>query len=589
MGPVILWASTLPQVWNVLYGMLTGDMFVDEGLITPYQLQLAVNKQVELGGNDPIAKVMVDLGLITDKDRVRCTGKVWDIPFADLTERVPTQQALELMTPQFAKRFKVLPLAIEDGHVDVAMGNPLDVFVIDELRMNTGLDIRPFIAVEEEINQALAEYYASDVSVTHELDGVMKDFDAGVDLTSIKEVDDEQLDEPDDAPVIRLANLIVSQAVGDKASDIHIEPRKNDVVVRFRIDGIMVEVMRLPRKVSNALTSRFKIIANMDIAEKRAPQDNRISATINGKDYDFRVSTLPVVYGEKIVMRVLDKGGINVGLTKLGFLPHNLRGLEDMATRSYGIVLVTGPTGSGKSTTLYSLLNQSNDGLKNVITIEDPVEYELDGINQCAVNNRAGMTFAAGLRAMLRQDPDVIMVGEMRDEETATIAMEAAMTGHLVFSTLHTNDAPSAPGRLVDMGVEPFLISSSIIGILAQRLIRVLCPNCKEQYTATRESLLRYGFPVPEELGAETHGEITLFKARGCDKCKSTGYKGRSGVHELLTMNDEIRDAILRGAAAHELRRLAIENGMRTLQQDAMAKIINGVTSVDEVIRVIYS
>lgn len=570
-------------------GMLTGDMFVDEGLITPYQLQLAVNKQVELGGNDPIAKVMVDLGLITDKDRVRCTGKVWDIPFADLTERGPSQEALQLLTPQFAKRFKVLPLAIESGHLDVAMGNPLDVFVIDELRMNTGLEIHPFIAVEEEINQGLAEYYASDVSVTHELDGVMKDFDAGIDLTAVKSDDDESADEPDDAPIIRLANLIVSQAVADKASDIHIEPRKNEVAIRFRIDGIMVDVMKLPRKVSNALSSRFKIIANMDIAEKRAPQDNRISATVNGKDYDFRVSTLPVVYGEKIVMRVLDKGGINVGLAKLGFLPHNLKGLEDMATRSYGIVLVTGPTGSGKSTTLYSLLNQSNDGLKNIITIEDPVEYELDGINQCAVNNRAGMTFAAGLRSMLRQDPDVIMVGEMRDEETATIAMEAAMTGHLVFSTLHTNDAPSAPGRLIDMGVEPFLISSSIIGILAQRLIRCLCPNCKEQYTATRESLLRYGFPVPEELGADTHGELTLFRAKGCDKCKNTGYKGRSGVHELLTMNDDMRNLILNNGAAHELRKLAIENGMRTLHQDAMAKILTGVTSVDEVIRVIYS
>jgi type IV pilus assembly protein PilB len=251
--------------------------------------------------------------------------------------------------------------------------------------------------------------------------------------------------------------------------------------------------------------------------------------------------------------------------------------------------LVTGPTGSGKSTTLYSLLNSSNDGLKNIITIEDPVEYELDSINQCAVNKKAGMTFAAGLRSMLRQDPDVIMVGEMRDEETATIAMEAAMTGHLVFSTLHTNDAPSAPGRLVDMGVEPFLISSSIVGILAQRLIRVICPHCKEQVNATRESLLRYGMPVPEEIGADTHGELTLFKGRGCEKCKGTGYKGRSGVHELLVMNDAMRDAILRGAAAHELRQMAIDNGMKTLQQDAVAKILMGVTDLDEVIRVIYS
>lgn len=568
--------------------MLTGDVFVEEGLITPYQLQLAVNKQVEMGGTEPIAKVMVDLGLISEKDKVRATGRVWDIPFADLAETGPTQEALQVLTPQFAKRFRVLPLKIEEGILHVAMSNPLDVFVIDELSMNSGLDIQPYIAVEEEIAAAFTEYYASDTSVTHELSGMMKEIDDDSGFGQVV-TEEDAMDDHDDAPVIRLANLIVNQAVSDKASDIHIEPRKEEIVVRYRIDGIMHEIMRLPRKISNALTSRFKIIANMDIAEKRAPQDNRISAVINGKPYDFRVSTLPVVYGEKIVMRVLDKGGINVGLSKLGFLEHNYKMMEDFASRSYGIVLVTGPTGSGKSTTLYSLINQTNDGKKNIITIEDPVEYELDAINQCSVNNKAGMTFAAGLRSMLRQDPDVIMVGEMRDEETATIAMEAAMTGHLVFSTLHTNDAPSAPGRLIDMGVEPFLISSSIVGILAQRLIRVLCPSCKEEYTATRESLVRAGLPLPAELGADTHGEITLFKGRGCEKCKGSGYKGRSGVHEVLNMNDAIRDALIKGAPSHEVRKLAIEGGMKTLQEDAVAKILMGVTDLDEVVRVIYS
>lgn len=571
--------------------MLTGDVFVEEGLITPYQLQLAVNKQVETGGNDPIAKVMVDMGLITERDKVRCTGKVWDIPFADLTQVSASTEALEQVTPQFAKRFKVLPLQVDDQKLVVAMANPLDVFIIDELRMNTGKEIQPHIALEEELVATLNELYTSDVSVNTALDGVMKDFDGGgIELSSVKEDEDEgEAIEAEDAPIVRLANLIINQAVADKASDIHLEPQKEQMLVRFRIDGIMVEVMKLPRKVIAPLTSRFKIVANMDIAEKRVPQDNRISAVINGKEFDFRVSTLPVIYGEKIVMRVLDKGGIQVGLSKLGFMPENLKALEDMAQRSYGIVLVTGPTGSGKSTTLYSLINQSNDGLKNIITIEDPVEYELSSINQCSVNNRAGMTFAAGLRSMLRQDPDVIMVGEMRDMETATIAMEAAMTGHLVFSTLHTNDAPSTPGRLMDMGVEPFLIASSIVGILAQRLVRCLCPNCKEQYTTSRESLLRYGFPVPEELGAETGGEITLFRPKGCDKCKGTGYKGRSGVHELLVVNDQIRNAILNKQPAHELRGLAMESGMRNLQYDALQKIIMGTTSVDEVVRVIYS
>ncbi|HXH59836.1 MAG TPA: GspE/PulE family protein [Fimbriimonadaceae bacterium] len=575
--------------------MLTGDVFVQEGLITPEQLQLATEKQRELGGDDPIARVMVQMGLITERDRVRCMGKVWGVQYIDLTKAMPTESALALLSPQFAKRFKSLPIAIQENKLIVAMANPLDVFVIDELRMNTGYEIEPMIAVEEDIVSTLSEKYKLDTSIGDALEGVMKDFDGNVDVQASTIDDDEELSEAElrelgeDAPVVRLANLIVNQAIADKASDIHIEPRKDCVMVRLRIDGIMLEAMKLPRKVSAPLTSRFKIVANMDIAEKRTPQDNRISATINGKEYDFRVSTLPVVYGEKIVMRVLDKGGINVGLSKLGFLNHNLKMLEEMAQRSYGIVLVTGPTGSGKSTTLYSLINSSNDGLKNIVTIEDPVEYELGTINQCNVNVKAGMTFSAGLRAMLRQDPDVIMIGEMRDRETATIAMEAALTGHLVFSTLHTNDASSAPSRLMDMEVEPFLIASSLIGVLAQRLVRQICPHCKESYAASRETLLRYGFPVPEEVGSETKGELTLFRGAGCEQCKGTGYRGRTGVHELLVLSDEIRDQVLHRAPSHEIRNLAIANGMKTLQVDAVQKILMGVTSVDEVLRVIYA
>ena len=356
--------------------------------------------------------------------------------------------------------------------------------------------------------------------------------------------------------------------------------------VRYRVDGVMMDGMKLPRKIISPLTSRIKIMSDMDIAEKRIPQDNRISAVVNGREYDFRVSTLPLVYGEKVVMRVLDKRGINVGLTKLGFLEQNLRQIEEMCQKSYGILLVTGPTGSGKSTTLYSILNKLSTGQNNIITIEDPVEYELAGINQCGVNSRAGMTFAAGLRAMLRQDPDVIMVGEMRDHETATIAMEAALTGHMVLSTLHTNDAPSAATRLMDMGVEPFLIASSMNGVLAQRLVRGICPNCKESYTTSRDVLIRLGLPLPDDVGS---GELTLFRGKGCDKCKGTGYRGRTGVHELMNLTDEIRDLILQKAASHKIRHLAIAQGMRTLQHDAVSKILMGVTSVDEVIRVIYA
>jgi type IV pilus assembly protein PilB len=337
------------------------------------------------------------------------------------------------------------------------------------------------------------------------------------------------------------------------------------------------------------LTSRMKIMADMDIAEKRAPQDNRISATINGKEFDFRVSSLPMVHGEKIVMRVLDKSGISVGLSKLGFLEHNLRQVENLCSKSYGIILVTGPTGSGKSTTLYSILNKLNTGQSNIITIEDPVEYELAGVNQCGVNVRAGMTFGSGLRAMLRQDPDIIMVGEMRDRETATIAMEAALTGHLVLTTLHTNDAPSAISRLIDMDVEPFLIASSLVGVLAQRLVRVICPNCKETYRTPRETLLRLGLPLPEGVAQDPHGELTLFKGAGCDKCKNTGYRGRTGVHELMIMADDVRDKTLERCPSHIIRQLAVQNGMKTLQMDAVSKILMGITSVDEVLRVIYA
>ncbi len=411
----------------------------------------------------------------------------------------------------------------------------------------------------------------------------------------VGKLEDEELTEAElrelgeDAPIIRLANLIINQAITDRASDIHIEPQKDGVRVRYRVDGVMSENMRVPRKILAPLTSRFKIMANMDIAEKRVPQDNRISVAVNGRDYDLRVSTLPLVMGEKIVLRVLDKSGMQVGLNKLGFLPGNLKVVEQMCQKTHGIILVTGPTGSGKTTTLYSILHKLNTGENNIITIEDPVEYELFGINQCNVHVRAGMTFAAGLRAMLRQDPDIIMVGEIRDAETATIAMEAALTGHLVLSTLHTNDAPSAVTRLIDMGVEPFLISSSIIVVLAQRLVRQICPRCKESYVATRESLLRYGFPVPDEIGAETGGELTLFRGKGCDHCRGTGYKGRTGVHEGMPMSDEIRDLALLKSPAHLIRNMAIQQGMKTLQMDGVQKILMGITTVDEVLRVIYA
>jgi len=566
--------------------LLTGEHFLQEGLINAEQFEQAMILQRELEGKEPIAKILVKLGFISERDRVRCLGKVWGVPFADVTEVTPQEEAIHLISPQNARRFKALPMERQGNRLLVAMVNPLDIFAIDEIRLTTGLEVEPLIAIEDDVNAVLNQFFRGESEV---LAGVMKDFD-GTNVELHEKSDNEDAaDEADEAPIIRLANLIISQAVIDKASDIHIEPQKECVRVRYRIDGVLSDGMQLPKKVNMPLTSRFKIISNMDIAEKRVPQDNRISMTVSGKDYDFRVSTLPTVYGEKIVMRVLDKGGINVGLNKLGFLEHNLMLLEDMCSRTYGIILVTGPTGSGKSTTLYSVLNQINTGDNNIITIEDPVEYELSGINQCGVNVRAGMTFAAGLRAMLRQDPDVIMVGEMRDTETATIAMEAALTGHLVLSTLHTNDAPSAPTRLMDMGVEPFLISSSIIGILAQRLVRVSCTNCKEPYQVPKKDLMRYGFQLPQTMIDDPSELVTLYRGTGCDKCKKSGFKGRTGIHELLVLTDDLRDMILKEAPAHLLRQEAVKNGMKVLQDDALAKVLLGVTTLDEVVRVIYA
>ncbi len=584
--------SDRPPEDAVGLAMLSGEVFVQEGYISEEQLRLAEEKQRELGGADPIARVLVNMGLIQERDRVKCLGKVWGLMFAEVADIRPPADVLAQIPPQTAKRFRCLPIGRNESKLIVAMANPLDVFVIDELRLATGLEIEPVIAIEEDLNTAIGALYKVDVNVNDALAGVMRDFDGDIELTqgADDELSEAELREMgEDAPIIRLANLIINQAIHDRASDIHIEPNREGLLVRYRIDGVMIEGMKLPRKVVAPLCSRFKIMSNMDIAEKRVPQDNRIGVTVGGKEYDLRVSTLPVVYGEKIVLRVLDKGGVMVGLSRLGFLPQNMKNLEDVCSRSYGIILVTGPTGSGKSTTLYSILNKLNDGQANIITIEDPVEYEIQGINQCNVNVRAGMTFAAGLRAMLRQDPDIIMVGEMRDTETATIAMEAALTGHLVLSTLHTNDAPSATTRLIEMGVEPFLISSSIVCVLAQRLVRQICPRCKEAYAGTREGLIRYGFPVPEEIGAETGGEVTLFRGKGCDACKGTGYKGRTGIHELMMMSDEIRDLTLQKSPSHSIRSVAIEQGMRSLQMDAVQKILMGITSVDETLRVIYA
>ncbi len=572
-----------------------GDIFVLSGLVTPEQLQQAQDKQRQLKTQEPVGDLLVSMGLITERDRVRCLGEQWGVPYEDLTDIQIPEEVVAAVTQELARRFKVVPIARDPHRITLAMKNPLDIFAIDEIRLITGKEVEPVIATEEDIILAIAANYQTEVNVTEAVAGVMRDLDeASVAITQgsgTGEGDDdrlsiEQLKElSGEAPVVRLANMIIARGITDKASDIHIEPSKDGLRIRYRVDGILADGMTLPKKAQASITSRIKIMADMDISEKRAPQDGRISATIEGKPYDFRVSTLPAVFGEKIVMRVLDKSNISVGLHKLGLLPYTFEMFESMISRTYGIILVTGPTGSGKSTTLYSVLAKLNSGEKNILTIEDPVEYELSGITQSMVNNRAGMTFAAGLRSMLRQDPNIIMVGEMRDQETAMIAIEAALTGHLVLSTLHTNDAPGAVARLLDMGVESFLIASSIVGVLAQRLLRTVCVKCKEQYAPPKDAIKRLGMNL-DTLGKE---EVTFYRGRGCDTCKGTGYKGRVGVYELMPVTEKVRELILARASSYAIREAAIEAGMRTLKDDAMEKILLGITTLEESLRVIYA
>lgn len=566
------------------------DVFVGSGLVSDEQLAQAVEKQRQLKTQEPIGDLLVSMGLITERDRVRCLGEQWGVPYVDLTEIQISDEITSAVTQELARRFKVIPIEHSPKRLTLAMKNPLDIFAIDEIRLITGKEVEAVIATEEDIINAISANYRTEVNVTEAVAGVMKDLDeATITLTEGDDADNitiEQLKElSGEAPVVRLANMIISRGITDKASDIHIEPAKDGLRIRYRVDGILADGMTLPKKAQASITSRIKIMADMDISEKRAPQDGRISATIEGRPYDFRVSTLPAVFGEKIVMRVLDKSNISVGLHKLGLLPYTFEMFESMIQRTYGIILVTGPTGSGKSTTLYSVLAKLNSGEKNILTIEDPVEYELSGITQSMVNNRAGMTFASGLRSMLRQDPNIIMVGEMRDQETAMIAIEAALTGHLVLSTLHTNDAPGSVARLLDMGVESFLIASSIAGVLAQRLLRTICVKCKEPYTPPKDAIKRLGM----NLDILDKSEVTFFRGRGCDGCKGTGYKGRVGVYELMPVNDKVRELILARASSYAIREAAIEAGMRTLKDDAMEKILLGITTLEESLRVIYA
>ncbi len=563
------------------------DIVKEVSKVSPEQLRQALEVQKET--REPLAQVLVNMGAITEKEKARVLGRHWGVPFVDLGEKPVDKDLLKLIPHHLLQRWKATPIDRNGNRLVVAMVNPLDVYAIDQMRLVAGCDIESVIATADDINAALGQSLSAREEIGAALEE-MKD-EIGGDGGDIQfeeskreeEVSVDQLREMlDDAPVVRLANLIVRQAIREKASDIHIQPEANRVRIRFRIDGILHDVMTVPKKVQAPLCSRIKVMADLDIAEKRAAQDGRISLRVSGREFDFRVSTNPGVNGEKVVMRILDKRGIQVQLHQLGIPATMMEDFENLINRSYGIIAVTGPTGSGKSTTLYSVLNTINSPEKNILTIEDPVEYQLPGLTQTQVNVRAGVTFPSALRTFLRQDPDIILVGEIRDPETALIATEAALTGHLVFSTLHTNDAPTAIARLIEMGIEPFLVASSVIGVLAQRLVRVICAECKEAYTPPVEAFRRLNLAMDLE-------SVRFYRGRGCDRCRHSGYKGRIGVFELMLITNHLRELILRKAPTHELRQAGLESGMMTLRQDAMQKILEGVTTMEEALRVVYT
>jgi len=546
-----------------------GRLLLGAGLITEVQLTEAL----EQGAGRTLPGVLEDLGYVSGDRIARVVAEQMALPFVDVASYEVDPNAAMLVPIELMRKHIVLPVRVEDEELVVAMSDPANIFAIDDLRIVTRMDIRPVVANERDIIAAVERFTTSQTNVDDMLG----------DLGGLS-VDDEDIDAEEageDSTVARLMNQIVTDAIRQGAGDIYIEPHEHEMRVRFRIDGVCREILTAPRHLHRQLISRLKINSGMDIAERRIPLDGRFGVVLDGKSVDFRVATLPLVYGELGVLRLLRRDSIMMSLKDLGFLEENLKRLIDALSLPYGAILVTGPTGSGKSTTLYAAINETNDPRANLITVEDPVEYRLAGLSQVHVNEKAGLTFAAALRSILRQDPDKVMIGEIRDRETGTIAIEAALTGHLVLSTLHTNDAPSAITRLTEMGVEPFLTASAVTLIVAQRLARRLCPECKEPYMPEPASLDRVGFPYDAARLPK------LYRAKGCKRCGGIGYKGRMGIHEVLTMTEGIERLTVERASADRLSAQAIKEGMLTLRDDGFAKVSLGQTSIEEILRVV--
>jgi len=562
-----------------------GELLVKSGKITPDQLEEALSAQQAEGGR--VGTHLVKMGFIDDDDLVEFLSQRYGVPAINLGEVEVDESIISIIPPEVARKYTILPVSKAGAKLTIAMVDPTNVFAMDDVKFMTGYNVEPVVASDSSLRASIDQYYGSTHSI--ELKKVMEDLTdtEDADLEVLEEEEDLDLEaleaESEEAPVVRLVNIIMTDAIKKGASDIHIEPYEKEFRVRYRVDGLLYEMMRPPLRLKEAITSRLKIMAKLDIAEKRLPQDGRIKikTRVAGKvkDLDFRVSVLPTIFGEKIVLRLLDKDNLMLDMTRLGFEVESLRTFEQAILKPFGMVLVTGPTGSGKTNTLYSALQRINTSETNIMTAEDPVEFNLVGVNQVQMKEQIGLNFAAALRSFLRQDPNIILVGEIRDFETAEVAIKAALTGHLVLSTLHTNDAPSSINRLMNMGIEPFLVASSVNLIAAQRLVRRICASCKEPIDVPDQALIDAGFAAQEAKS------IKLFRGKGCERCNGTGFKGRVALFEVMDVDEEIRELILSGGSANELRQQSLQNGMIGLRESGLQKIREGMTTMEEVIR----
>jgi len=548
------------------------DILLEGGLVDQAQLATAYDEHRRAGRS--LGRVLVEQGVLSEAQLVAALAEQIGLPFVDLTDYAVDGSAVALVPAAVCRRHAVLPIGYHDGRLVLAMADPANVFAIDDVRSLSGLEPRPVVATRDDLLAAINRFCRQEGELD-DLSSAIEVGDEDDDLARITQVVEE-------APIVKYVNLLITQAISDRASDIHIEPGESELRVRYRIDGVLHDVMRSPRSIQSGVISRLKIMADMDIAERRIPQDGRLSVSGQMGKVDLRVATLPTVWGEKVVMRILDNSTARLDLSDLGFTPANYDRYSASFTKPYGMILVTGPTGSGKSTTLYATLNIVSTPQLNVITVEDPVEYRLPGVNQVQVNTKAGLTFAAALRSILRSDPDIVLIGEVRDGETAQIAVEAALTGHLVLTTLHTNDAPSAVTRLTEMGIEPFLVGSAVDCVLAQRLARRLCGKCKEPYQPGAADLAAVGFPWTPDQPLPT-----LYRPVGCPACARTGYKGRLALHEVMSVGEQIERLAVARASSTEIGQLARSEGMLGLREDGMTKVAEGVTSIDEILRVV--